>query len=252
MQFGGDSRTRDRVMRVILTRGPVTAADVAAELGLTPAGVRRHLDVMTATGLVTERETTGTRPRGPGRPARAYVLTTEGHSALDGGYDELAVSAIDFLARTQGREAVEAFAAHRSAELERRYAPDVAAAGTDPGARATALAAALSGDGYAASTRAVDGGTGVRAVQLCQGHCPVQHAAAEFPELCEAETRAFSRLLGTHVRRLATLASGAHVCTTHVPVAAATGSSTYGPRHDATSRTGATRNDMTTSGRATP
>ena len=54
-------------------------------------------------------------------------------------------------------------------------------------------------------------------LQLCQGHCPVQHVAAEFPELCEAETDAFSRLLGVHVQRLATLAQGDHVCTTFVP-----------------------------------
>jgi hypothetical protein len=45
----------------------------------------------------------------------------------------------------------------------------------------------------------------------------VQHVAAEFPQFCEAETEAFSRLLGVHVQRLATLAHGDHVCTTFVP-----------------------------------
>jgi hypothetical protein len=45
----------------------------------------------------------------------------------------------------------------------------------------------------------------------------VQHVAAEFPAFCEAETDAFSRLLGVHVQRLATLAGGHHVCTTFVP-----------------------------------
>ena len=43
------------------------------------------------------------------------------------------------------------------------------------------------------------------------------HVAAEFPQLCEAETRAFARLLGTHVQRLATIAHGDGVCTTHIP-----------------------------------
>ena len=79
----------------------------------------------------------------------------------------------------------------------------------------TALAAALAADGYAASARPVPAG---RAVQLCQGHCPVQDVAAQFPELCEAETQMFARVLGVHVQRLSTLASGGHVCTTHVPV----------------------------------
>ena len=91
----------------------------------------------------------------------------------------------------------------------------VEAAGDDAEHRTQALAAALTTDGYAATVRG--GGSPARGIQLCQGHCPVQHVAREFPELCEAETDAFSRLLGVHVQRLATLAHGDHVCTTHVP-----------------------------------
>ncbi len=41
--------------------------------------------------------------------------------------------------------------------------------------------------------------------------------AAEFPQLCEAETEVISRLVGTHVQRLATIAHGDGVCTTHIP-----------------------------------
>ena len=54
---------------------------------------------------------------------------------------------------------------------------------------------------------------------LCQHHCPVAHVAEQFPELCEAETEVFAKLLGTHVQRLATIAHGDGVCTTHVPAA---------------------------------
>jgi predicted ArsR family transcriptional regulator len=63
----------------------------------------------------------------------------------------------------------------------------------------------------------------VQGVQICQHHCPVAHVAAEFPELCEAETRAFEQVLGTYVQRLATIAHGDGVCTTHVPVRASRG-----------------------------
>jgi hypothetical protein len=54
-------------------------------------------------------------------------------------------------------------------------------------------------------------------IQLCQHNCPVAHVAEEFPQLCEAETEAFGRMLATHVMRLATLAHGDGVCTTHIP-----------------------------------
>ena len=71
---------------------------------------------------------------------------------------------------------------------------------------------ALTAEGYAASTSAISGGG-----QLCQHHCPVAHVAAEFPQLCEVETAVIGRLVGTHVQRLATIAHGDGVCTTHIP-----------------------------------
>lgn len=85
-----------------------------------------------------------------------------------------------------------------------------------PEDRTRALARALSADGYAATTRSAPGPAGE---QLCQHHCPVAHTAEQFPELCEAEAEVFSRLLGTHVQRLATIAHGDGVCTTFVPQA---------------------------------
>jgi len=40
--------------------------------------------------------------------------------------------------------------------------------------------------------------------------------------MCEAETEMFARLLGTHVQRLATIAHGDGVCTTHLPKSSTT------------------------------
>jgi predicted ArsR family transcriptional regulator len=224
-----DARTRDRVCRAVLEQGPVTASALAERLGLTPAGVRRHLDALAADGLVSVWEPpsiTRVGRRGRGRPARRFVMTDRGHTVMAAGYDDLASSALRYLRATLGEDAVRAFAEQRVGELEQRYRPRVDAAGRDTGQRAEALAAALTADGYAASVRpaaAVLPTAPNLGTQLCQGHCPVQHVAREFPELCEAETDAFSRLLGVHVQRLATLAHGEHVCTTHVPPVANTG-----------------------------
>jgi predicted ArsR family transcriptional regulator len=212
-----EDRTRDRVCQGVLEAGPVSAAELARSLGLTPAAVRRHLDVLLEQGLVTVREAPARGHRGRGRPARLFVLTDAGHAAMATGYDDLAAQALRYLAAVAGPEAVRRFAAERLADSEARYRPAVEAAGPDPLARAEALAEALSADGFAASTRALGVGAAAIGTQLCQGHCPVQHVAREFPELCEAETDTFSRLLGVHVQRLATLAHGEHVCTTHVP-----------------------------------
>ena len=72
-------------------------------------------------------------------------------------------------------------------------------------------------DDVSATATPVAAGTPLEAMQLCQGHCPIQSVAAEFPEICEAELAMFSEYLGVDVRRLSSLAHGDHVCTTHIP-----------------------------------
>jgi predicted ArsR family transcriptional regulator len=222
--------TRARVARLILELGPSTAASLGSRLGLTPAAIRRHLDNLLAEGMIETRMAGTQRSRGRGRPAKLFAITDAGRSAFEHAYDDLASSALRFLAEVGGPAAVTEFARRQLADLEGRYAPVVE--GAAPELRVQALAEALSADGYAASaTGAPAGGTGE---QLCQHHCPVAHVAAEFPELCEAETEAFGRLLGTPVQRLATIARGDGVCTTHVTdrtlAASRGGSKPKGPR----------------------
>jgi predicted ArsR family transcriptional regulator len=220
--------TRGQVARLILELGPSTAATLGSRLGLTPAAIRRHLDNLIGEGLIETRTARTYGNRGRGRPAKVFVITDAGRSAFEHAYDDLATNALRFLAEAAGPDAIAEFARRQLADLERRYAPAVAQG--DLAARVQALAEALSADGYAASAGPApaigggrDGGVGsgppgqgAAGEQLCQHHCPVAHVAAEFPQLCEAETEAFGRLLGTPVQRLATIAHGDGICTTHV------------------------------------
>jgi predicted ArsR family transcriptional regulator len=207
----GCDRTRDAVVQLVCARGPQTAAALAERLGISAAAVRRHLDALVDEGLLAERDPRPAAQRGRGRPARTYALTDAGRAAFPHGYDDLATTALRYLRETGGEQAVVAFAEHRADSLSRVLAGDVDTTAALP-ARAEALAGSLSRHGYAATTEAAAAG-----VQVCQHHCPVAHVAAEFPELCEAETRAFERVLGTYVQRLATIAHGDGVCTTHLP-----------------------------------
>ncbi|WP_371152052.1 winged helix-turn-helix transcriptional regulator [Buchananella felis] len=211
-----EAGTREAVLDLIVEKGPVTTSTMARILGLTAAAVRRHVTALESLGQIQVRPEVKQGKRGRGRPARAYVATELAHEKLPDEYSALANRAIQYLAQVAGVEAVESFAASRSRELERRYRPIIDAAGDDYEARAHALANALTEDGYAATVR--DVGNGGFAVQLCQGHCPVRDVADEFPQLCDAETAAFGRLLDVHIQRLSTLAGGAHACTTHIPL----------------------------------
>jgi len=212
-----DRRTRERVAGLLLERGPSTASALSEALGLTAAAIRKHLDAMLADGTLVARDAQHRGPRGRGRPARVFALTDAGHAtAGPSSYDTVAVEALRFLRTTAGDAAVEQFARARMAEWEARYADELASLPLPE--RPAALAEALCADGYAATVH--DGGAylGGQSVQVCQHHCPVQHVAQEFPELCDAETEAIGRLVGRHVQRLATIAHGDGVCTTHIPL----------------------------------
>ncbi|HET9516316.1 MAG TPA: ArsR family transcriptional regulator [Actinoplanes sp.] len=207
-----DGRTRDRVVQVLFERGSATAAELGAELGLSPAAIRKHLDAMLAEQLVEARESRSAGPRRRGRPAKTFGLTATARDGFPHFYDGIATAALRWIAEHGGPQAVSDFAAAQVSPLEERCRAALESAGDQPITRAEALAEALTAEGYAANATTIASGG-----QLCQHHCPVAHVAAEFPQLCDAETAVISRLIGTHVQRLATIAHGDGVCTTHIP-----------------------------------
>ncbi len=168
--LGSERGTRARIARLILENGPVTAAALSTRLGLTPAAVRRHLDNLLAGGLIEARTARRVASRGRGRPAKLFAITDAGRSAFEHAYDDLATSALRFLAEVAGPGAVAEFARRQVAELERRYQPVMESAGED---KVGALAEALSADGYAASATSVPALGAGGGEQLCQHHCPV-------------------------------------------------------------------------------
>lgn len=210
-----ESSTRTAVITLLLEDGPISASEIGTQLGLSAAGVRRHIDALLEQGEAAIASSSSSRQRGPGRPAKLFQLTPKGRAQLTHAYDDLAGAAMRQLRDIGGDKAVADLARKRIADIV--SAADAVPEGLPEEERvelvAENIAAALTKAGYVASTRKV--GTGV---QICQHHCPVSHVAAEFPELCEAERAAFQNLLGTHIQQLATIANGDSVCTTHVPL----------------------------------
>ena len=207
-QPGEDIRTRDAIARSILENGPSTASTLSKRLALTPAGIRRHLDLLVADGILEARDPRVGSTRGRGRPSKVFLMTDEGRSQFEHTYDDLAVAALKFMAAHSGDHLVTAFAESRAEDIERKATTYLAKRIK----KVDALATFLTEQGYAASVE--KRGTGE---EICQHHCPIAHVAAQYPQLCEAETQAFSRLLGTHLQRLATIAHGDGVCTTYIP-----------------------------------
>lgn len=207
-----DGQTRRSIVQLLVESGSITAAEIGQRLGISAAGVRRHLDALIEAGDAQANAAAAWQQAGRGRPAKRYRLTAAGRAKLEHTYDDLASAAIRQLREIGGDAAVQTFARRRI---------DAILAGVTEGpddveSTAERVADAMTKAGYAATTTRVGGP--MQGIQICQHHCPVSHVAEEFPELCEAEKQAMSEVLGTHVQRLATIANGDCACTTHVPL----------------------------------
>lgn len=208
-----EDRTRDLLVRSILENGPATAVTLARRLKITPAGIRRHLDSLVASGVLSARDPyqRSTSIRGRGRPSKVFVLTDIGREKFEHSYDDLAVSVLKFISKNGDRTLIKEFADARAKEIIKSAEKKVSAK-SNLTEKSKSLVEVLNENGFAANLHSQGIGE-----ELCQNHCPIAHVAAEFPELCEAETEAFSEILGTHVQRLATIGRGDGVCTTFIP-----------------------------------
>jgi predicted ArsR family transcriptional regulator len=208
----GDRHTRGAIVQLLLESGPITAGEIGERLGISAAGVRRHLDALLEAGDAQSSAAASWQHSGRGRPARRYRLTAAGRAKLGHTYDDLAVAAMRQLREIGGDDAIRTFARRRIDTI----LSGVTDGPDDVESTVDRVADALSRAGYAASTTPVTGP--IHGLELCQHHCPVSHVAEEFPELCETEREAFAEVLGTHVQRLATIVNGDCACTTHVPL----------------------------------
>jgi len=204
-----DGHTRSAIVQLLL-EGPVTAGQIGDQLGISAAGVRRHLDALIEAGEAESNAAAVWQHTGRGRPAKRYRLTAAGRAKLGHTYDDLAAAAMRQLREIGGDDAIRTFARRRIDSILSGVSPQA-----DLQSTADQVADALTAAGYATTTTPVTGPIG--GVQICQHHCPVSHVAEEFPELCDAEREAFAEVLGTHVQRLATIVNGDCACTTHVP-----------------------------------
>jgi predicted ArsR family transcriptional regulator len=207
-----DRHTRGAIVQLLLESGPITAGDIGQRLGISAAGVRRHLDALMDAGDAQSSAAAAWQHSGRGRPAKRYRLTSAGRAKLGHTYDDLAAAAMRQLREIGGDEAVRTFARRRIDSI----LAGVTDGPHDVESTADRVAAVLTEAGYATTTTPVSGP--IHGIQLCQHHCPVSHVAEEFPELCETEREAFAEILGTHVQRLATIVNGDCACTTHVPL----------------------------------
>jgi predicted ArsR family transcriptional regulator len=187
--------TRDRVLEFIVHRREARVEDLAEELDITPAGVRRHLDHLRADGLVDVRVV----KQATGRPYYVYHPTERALGALPEAYAGL----MERMLRSLGEgDEVSAKMAESIAEKHRL---EISAA--EPAQLVAEVTASLRSEGILDAWRAEDDG-----FHLINGACPYRRAAEISHLPCESDRKAIELLIGTRVEQKARIVDGAPVC----------------------------------------
>jgi predicted ArsR family transcriptional regulator len=191
----------------------VTAATVAAEVGVHPNVARHHLDKLAAGGYVEVASRSAESRRKAGRPSKRYVaVPTDTPNEVPVHTEDLVLALLgQALARLPGAEA-EAMAEEVGASYGRTLASGLTGAGSsghgpDPrvaGQRSLrtamqAVAAALTAHGFAARTSepAVAAGRHpADRLRIISDHCPFGNVAIEHPVLCAVDRGMVRGMLG--------------------------------------------------------
>jgi predicted ArsR family transcriptional regulator len=194
----------DRVLMRLKNRGPQTAGDLGAALGITGEGCRQQLARLADEGLVASVS----EARGVGRPSLVWRLTPRGNARFPDTHAELTVQLIDSVRSELGERALEQLVAARERTMEAQYAEAMKGA-KGLKARIKRLVELRNRDGYMAEWTTRDGG-----YLLVENHCPICAAATACIGFCRSELEMFSKLLGPDVTvtRVEHLIEGARRC----------------------------------------
>ena len=192
--------TRERVLELVIEQRESRVEDLADELGITPAAVRRHLDNLRADGLVEIKQV----KQSTGRPYYAYQPTEAARGALPAAYADLLERMLRSLSEDTVKAKVMAGIAESLAERHRGQIPDEVA---DPAELARMVTESLRAEGILDSWHAESDG-----FHLTNGACPYRKAA-ELSELpCESDRKAIELLLGHNVDQVHRIVDGAANC----------------------------------------
>ena len=200
------SETRMRILQLLKMRAGMTVGQLTEALHISQMGVRQHLAILEAEGLIEyyrERQ-------GRGRPRHIYQLTDEANSLFPTTYANFAVGLMHEVAKFNGPGFInKVFRGRMKAQLEtyqRRLE------GKTLCERVKELARIRDEEGYMARFDENEND-----YVLVEHNCPIAVIAQEYPYVCEIELALFRQSLGAKIVREEHLMQGSHRCCYRIP-----------------------------------
>lgn len=194
--------TKQDILQYLL-KAQATAQELADALFVTPQAIRRHLKDLDAEGLIEYKST----QVGMGRPQHVYSLSRKARGQFPTRYDEFAVSLLDTLAETVGREQVSSILRKQWQRKAIEYRDRVGMGSVQE--RVAKLVEFRQTEGYMAESYALEPNQFI----LVEHNCAISNVAESFPSVCGHELEMFAAVLSDCiVERTHWINDGEHQC----------------------------------------
>lgn len=203
--------TKDDILQYLLKQGQANAQTLATSLGVSPQAIRRHLKDLTTEELIEHRAV----QTGMGRPNYVYCLSRKGRDRFPAQYDEFAISLLDTLADTVGKDQMRTILKKQWQRKAIEYCEKVGRGTIEE--RVSRLVKLRRAEGYMAEWREVEPGEELRntgqAYIITEYNCAISQVAETYPSVCDNELEMFQMALpDCLVKRTHWLVKGEHRC----------------------------------------
>ncbi len=206
--------TKQDILQFLLKGDKATALQLAESLDISPQAIRRHLKDLEGERLIQYQSVQA----GMGRPQHIYELTSLGRDRFPNRYGDFAISFLDTLAETVGREQVISILRKQWQRKAMEYRRLMGAGSLQE--RVARLMELRRDEGYMAEwypVESVDDGTcgadkGDRFVFM-EHNCAISNVAETFPSVCGNELEMFAAVLpDCTIERTHWIIDGEHRC----------------------------------------
>jgi DeoR family suf operon transcriptional repressor len=204
--------TKDDILTYLLKQGEASAHDLAEHFAVSAQAIRRHLKDLEVEELIEHRAVR----EGMGRPNYLYHLSPKGRDRFSTKYDEFALSLLDTLAATAGKDQVGTLLRQQWERKALAYRVRVNA--DTLAERVAQLVQLRQEEGYMAEWHEVapedNAGQPGPGYVITEYNCAISHIAESFPSVCGHELEMFQLALGDdcQVQRTHWLVEGEHRC----------------------------------------
>jgi DeoR family transcriptional regulator, suf operon transcriptional repressor len=198
--------TKQNILQYILKQNQATAQQLAKDLNLSAQAIRRHLNELETEGLIQYQSV----QNGMGRPKHLYQLSTQGRDrVLPQKYGEFAVSFLDTLAETVGKEQVSKVLEQQWLKKAAEYRDRVGNGSLRQ--RIAKLVQLREEEGYMAELRQMSKER--QQFVLVEHNCAISEVAESYPSICGHELEMFAAVLpDCIVERTHWINDGEHRC----------------------------------------